>query len=73
MRNDGKIATPQILLKLGEAVVIRSAKNRVEYRARAVGCLSSRGQIDIQITWTPMRESSEKLRPLRFRSNSVKL
>ena len=53
----GKIATPQISLKRGGTVVIRSTKQRIKYYARAVSNLDSIGQIDIQITWVPMVKS----------------
>ena len=59
-RKLGKMATPQISLKLGKAVVIRSTKHRVKYFIGTVSRLTSRGQIAIQITWAPMAESSEK-------------
>ena len=60
-RKPGKIATPQISLKLGETVVIRSTKQRIKYYARTVSCLAPIGQIDIQITWAHMVKSSEKI------------
>ena len=49
----GKIATPQISIKLGEDVVITSTKHHIKYFAQTVNCLTSRGQIDVQITWVP--------------------
>ena len=52
----GKIATPQISLKLGEAVVIRFTRNQFFF-ARAVSCLTSRGQIDIRIAWEKARKN----------------
>ena len=72
MKESSKIATAQISLELGESVVIWSTKHCIKYFGRAVSRLTSRGQIDIQITWAPIGESSEKTRRLRFRSNSVK-
>ena len=61
-----KIATPHISLKLCETLVVRVTKNRIKRYARAVSRLTLRGQIVIQIAWAPMTESTEKSRPLIF-------
>ena len=64
----GKIATPQILLKLEQALVKWTTKYGMKYFSRAVSRLTCRGQIDIQITWEPMGEMSGKLHHFRIHS-----
>ena len=59
-------------LKPCETAVVRVAKHRIKYFARAVSRLTTRVQNDSPITWAPMGERSEKSQPLRFSLNSSK-
>ena len=61
----GKIATPQNLLKLCEPVGYKVSHHRAKYFGRALNRLTSRGQIDIQITWDPMGGGGAKFKSVR--------
>ena len=60
-RKLGKTATPQLSLKLGEAVVIRSTWHPVKYFGREISRLTCRGQIDIHLTWVTVGEISKNI------------
>ena len=47
----GKIATPQISFKFGAMVEYKATHHHTKLFSRASNGLTSRGQIDIQITW----------------------
>ena len=57
----GKITTPQISLKFRKILGYRTTHYRTKYFAWALSGLTSRGQIDIQITWGPMGNNKGKL------------
>ena len=62
----GRIANPQVSLKLDEAVVISSTNYRIKYFDQALSRLTSSGQVDIQISRAPTGESSENRDPSDF-------
>ena len=64
-----KIATPQIFLKLEQALAGGMTKDGVKYFSWVVSRLASTGQIVILITWEPTGEISGKLHHFRIHFN----